>query len=322
MGLEGVLHVTHGACRAELGLDIEEVGELGRALDGGPGGDRAGPLREGGPELDDGAPRGRRWRRPGRVELGAGRWAGRAGQRVLGAGERSGGYFQIFFQKWQPQVTGIGTDGAKKGSFGARRTREPTGERTCQRYALVTAALIATSCMAAPLLGQASFTGIGFLPGGGPLSTSWTEAVSPDGSVVVGRGYRGPPSSNVESARWTRAGGIQGMGLPSGVHFSTGTAASLGGSFICGYHEASASTIGPTAGAAGSAAYQDLGLVPGFGNSFAQDISRDGKVVVGFRAHRHRGQRAGLHLARRHRDGEHGRSARRRGQQRGAGHLR
>lgn len=157
-------------------------------------------------------------------------------------------------------------------------------QRHAGGIAALSAAGLGTLGLVTPIAsGQSLFTGIGFLPGGGLISTSWTEAVAPDGSVVVGRGDRVPVSPFTESARWTRAGGLQGMGLPSGIQFSTGTGASLGGAFICGYHENLDQRYRAYRWNSAVGAYQDLGAAPGgFSNSFAQDISRDGKVVVGF----------------------------------------
>lgn len=128
-----------------------------------------------------------------------------------------------------------------------------------------------------------SFTGIGFLPGGSLVSSSSANAVAPDGSVVAGTCNRAPISPFSESIRWTRADGIQGMGLPSGIQFSTGAGVSLGGAFICGYHENLSLVYRAYRWSSAAGAYQDLGAVPGgFPNSFAQGISRDGKTVVGF----------------------------------------
>jgi hypothetical protein len=74
---------------------------------------------------------------------------------------------------------------------------------------------------------QASFRGLGFLPGGEHWSSS--IAVSADGSVVVGQGTS---ASNDEAFRWSAAGGMVGL-LPG--DYSAATGVSSDGTVVVGY---------------------------------------------------------------------------------------
>jgi probable HAF family extracellular repeat protein len=144
--------------------------------------------------------------------------------------------------------------------------------------------LPAASCMglilmmlllAAPSLQaqQASFTGLGFVPGG---TRSSANAVSPDGRVVVGHSS-GPGGQ--EAFRW-EDGVMTGLGdLPGGIFSSIAMAASFDGGVI----------VGQSSGASGWEAFRwengvmtGLGDLPGGGfESRANDVSYDGAVVVG-----------------------------------------
>src|SRR5438105_633720 len=84
--------------------------------------------------------------------------------------------------------------------------------------------LIALICfLAAPAGARAdvpSFTGVGHLADG---NSSYARAISADGTVVVGEGDSG---SGAEAFRWTRAGGMQGLGNFPGSSYSRARAVS------------------------------------------------------------------------------------------------
>ena len=78
--------------------------------------------------------------------------------------------------------------------------------------------------------GQASFTGLGDLPGG--VFKSSARGVSSDGSVVVGSGSS---ASGSEAYRWTSGGGMVGLGeLPGGSFINDAFGVSSDGSVIVG----------------------------------------------------------------------------------------
>ena len=67
----------------------------------------------------------------------------------------------------------------------------------------------------------AAWSGLGDLSGGDFESSA--DAVSADGSVVVGYGTRGTSASSREAFRWTSDGGMVGLGyLPGGFFYSVG----------------------------------------------------------------------------------------------------
>ena len=81
-----------------------------------------------------------------------------------------------------------------------------------------------------PALAQASFEGLGDLPGGAFNSSA--RAVSADGSVVAGYGVS---TSGREAFAWTADGGMAGLGdLAGGVFFSDARALSADGSVVVG----------------------------------------------------------------------------------------
>jgi uncharacterized membrane protein len=82
--------------------------------------------------------------------------------------------------------------------------------------------LLSVICLASQsVLAQSSFEGIGDLSGGG--FESGANAVSGDGSVVVGRGLSGNvyPLPGTEAFRWTAANGMEGLGDVSGGSFGS-----------------------------------------------------------------------------------------------------
>lgn len=121
----------------------------------------------------------------------------------------------------------------------------------------------------------ATFTGIGFLPGG---TSSQAIAVSQDGLVVVGGSV--VASGRSQAFRWSARDGMAGLGLMPGGSSSIALAVSADGSAVVGYGDALS---------AGSAAFRwsaSTGLVQltPLGNSSlcsAGGVSGDGSVVVG-----------------------------------------
>ncbi len=96
--------------------------------------------------------------------------------------------------------------------------------------AAVTAILLGSS---SPAFAQASFEGVGDLPGG--AFGSRANGISADGSVVVGFGFS---ALGQEAFRWTAAGGMVGLGdLPGGDFQSIAKGASADGAVIVGYGE-------------------------------------------------------------------------------------
>ena len=127
--------------------------------------------------------------------------------------------------------------------------------------------------LSSPVFAQASFRGLGDLPG----LTFFSQAygVSTDGSVVVGHGTS---ASGFEAFRWTQRGGKEGLGdLPGGEFDSWAFGVSTDGSVVVG-HGTSAS--GDEAFRWTQSGMVGLGDLPG-GNfkSGASDVSADGSVI-------------------------------------------
>ena len=123
-----------------------------------------------------------------------------------------------------------------------------------------------------------SFTPLGFLTGSVHILDSRAFGVSADGSVVIGHSSS---ASGVEAFRWTRQGGMIGLGdLAGGDFTSYAHGASGDGSVV----------VGTSASASGDEAFRwtsedgmvGLGDFPGgWFFSDAYDVSADGSVVVG-----------------------------------------
>lgn len=144
------------------------------------------------------------------------------------------------------------------------------------RETLLTAIASFGTCLVA-VAGQISFTGIGGLPGTPPIS--FTNEVSPDGGTVVGNAGS-PPGFSTAGVRWTRAGGLQSLGLPPGITYSNARAVSTGGDVIAGYHQSPERYAGYRWTESGG--FVDMGDLPGGTNSTVPlDISWDGNTIVG-----------------------------------------
>ena len=135
--------------------------------------------------------------------------------------------------------------------------------------------IVATAAM-----GQASFQGLGDLPGNLFDSSAW--GVSADGMVVVGQA---DPTIGREAFRWTSGGGMLGLGdLPGGSFFSNAYAVSGDGSVVVGISlSASGYSTGEAFRWTSGGGMVGLGDLPGGGFfSEATATSADGAVVVGW----------------------------------------
>ena len=91
--------------------------------------------------------------------------------------------------------------------------------------------LVVIAIFAIPARGQATFQGVGDLPGG--VIESEARGVSADGSTVVGLSKSG---SGPEAFHWTSGVGMIGLGdLAGGVFESRAFGVSADGSVVVGY---------------------------------------------------------------------------------------
>src|SRR6185295_3382949 len=101
-------------------------------------------------------------------------------------------------------------------------------ERCSARGGGVWAACLWVGAMACPMamgsVGGATFTGLGFLPGG---TESAAYGISADGTTVIGQSR---PASVDIGMKWTASGGMQSLGDSNGGAL----ACSADGSVICG----------------------------------------------------------------------------------------
>src|SRR5262245_2919643 len=136
-----------------------------------------------------------------------------------------------------------------------------------------------------PAHAAASFSGLGYLPGG---FESYASGVSADGSVVVGsslfaggsaRRRRGREYSGGQAFRWTSSStAMQGLGdLPGGGAGSAASGVSADGLVVVGIAQSDA---GPEAFRWESGVLTGLGDLPGgsFFYSYATSVSGDGSV--------------------------------------------
>ena len=130
-------------------------------------------------------------------------------------------------------------------------------------------------------LAQASFQGLGDLPGGD--FSSLARDVSADGLVVVGVSEN---ATYDEAFRWENDVMIPLGDLPGGIDFSNAFAVSEDGSFVVGY-SSSKNPVGNTRFEAFR--WMESGGIVGLGylggiqfSSEAYDVSADGSVVVGW----------------------------------------
>jgi len=126
----------------------------------------------------------------------------------------------------------------------------------------------------------ATFNGVGDLPGG--IFESSAADTTPDGSVVVGDSAR---ASDNEAFRWTRTGGIQGIGYLSSsvpIPWSYASWTSADGSVVIGSSE-NADGHGEVFRWESTTGMVGLGFIPDMpaSDAYAADASCDGSVVVG-----------------------------------------
>jgi probable HAF family extracellular repeat protein/VCBS repeat-containing protein len=116
-----------------------------------------------------------------------------------------------------------------------------------------------------------TFTQLGFLPGNSVQPFSAAQAISSDGSTVVGRS-----KTNPEAFRWTQATGMVGIGFPSGANRSVAYGISADGTVVVGE-----STLGAFRWT-NQTGFQNLGNLPGGTLGRATSVSGDGSVVAGW----------------------------------------
>jgi probable HAF family extracellular repeat protein len=119
--------------------------------------------------------------------------------------------------------------------------------------------------------GADGFQELGMMPGG---TYSWADAVSADGSVIVGYGDL---NGHLAAARWTKQTGVQPLpGLPDAIVASQASGVSPDGSIIVGFLHQDAIKWTAKEGIV------SLGHFEGAGWAHALDLSADGSVIVGY----------------------------------------
>lgn len=113
-------------------------------------------------------------------------------------------------------------------------------------------------------------TDLGVLPG---HNSSYANAVSADGTIVVGRS--GSNSSN-RAFRWTAQTGMVSLGTLNNQGTSSAIGISADGSTITGSSAARAFRWTASTG------MQNLGSLPGYPSAQGNKVSRDGSIIVGF----------------------------------------
>ncbi|MHC5211062.1 MAG: hypothetical protein ACYTG2_10125 [Planctomycetota bacterium] len=138
---------------------------------------------------------------------------------------------------------------------------------------------VALACLCAAPTGlaqDATFRGLGFLPGGSAVS--WPQDVSADGSTVVGASKSAGTGSDMEAFVWTEGSGMIGLGdLDGGVVSSSAQAVSADGTVVVG--STGSGQAFRWTDASGMVALADpLGVLVG---GAAHGVSADGSVIVG-----------------------------------------
>ncbi len=138
-------------------------------------------------------------------------------------------------------------------------------------FATTALTVLASIDAATPALAD-DFQGLGFLPGG---TSSQANAVSADGSVVVGQGNFAGVNNEVEAFRWTQSGGMVGLGV------GAANGVSADGSVVVGQGGSASIPFGEAFRWTQSGGMVGLGTLPGGNFSDATAVSADGSVVVG-----------------------------------------
>jgi probable HAF family extracellular repeat protein len=160
-------------------------------------------------------------------------------------------------------------------AFGARRIRSRSVVHHCLLVAVVLNAAAVDQLVAA----QYSFTPASELPGGG--FNGIAEAISGDGSVIVGRGFG---ENRAEAFRWTATDGVTSLGyLPGGGSVSGALGVSDDGSVVVGYSDDQWRVFGPQAFRwTAESGMTALGTRGGEFGASARAASASGLVVVGY----------------------------------------
>jgi probable HAF family extracellular repeat protein len=127
------------------------------------------------------------------------------------------------------------------------------------------------------------FEGLGSLPS---FQESYAQAISSDGHVIVGYVPQGRTDEQ-EAFRWTKASGMVGLGyLPSASYGSAAWATNADGKVVVGnaVHQNCQGCGGTRRASRWQArlSIEDLPFVAGHYNGYANGVSADGSVVVGF----------------------------------------
>lgn len=141
------------------------------------------------------------------------------------------------------------------------------------RKRILAAACVLIGWVATPAGADVWFQGLGDRPGGGFLS--WATDVSADGSVIVGESR---VENGTEAFRWTKDGGMTGLGYLSGGDGSGARSISADGTTIVGYSRVSG---GYEAFSWKDGVMTGLGQIYSTPGTFAEAVSGDGSVVVG-----------------------------------------
>lgn len=143
--------------------------------------------------------------------------------------------------------------------------------------ALIIAGILGTSCAAA------SAQTPGFWPMGMPPGTTqgWVTALSGDGTVAVGHNGGGIPVA-VPGFSWTAAQGRYDFGLEPGMPLQSGAnGVTTDGGTIVGFMQ-DVATSRRAYRRIGNGPLENLGVLPGYTDSYANGVSGDGNAVVGY----------------------------------------
>lgn len=125
---------------------------------------------------------------------------------------------------------------------------------------------------------QGGIQGLGYTRPGGNFSQA--QGISRDGTTIVGVSQSGGSAGPRDAFVWREGAGMQALpGLPGSTGWNAATAVNADGSVIVGQAE----TTGQHLRAARwtSSGIQDLGVPPGYHESFAKAVSGDGNVIGG-----------------------------------------
>jgi probable HAF family extracellular repeat protein len=110
------------------------------------------------------------------------------------------------------------------------------------------------------------------------MPSSIAMGVSADGLLVAGTSAS--PQGGGRAFRWSQAGGMLNLGLIGTAVGATGLGISADGMHICG--KVGSPSFRWTENGAGGGTMEAIAPLPGLTSSWAQGISGDGRVVVGY----------------------------------------